>query len=157
MSVDIHPDGNTVAFDLMGDIYTIPISGGVATPVTKGLAYETHPRFSPDGNKILFTSDRSGSDNIWIIDRVKEDTIQLTKEKVDDFPAATWTPDGEYIIASKGRRAPKLVMYHKDGGGGSPLIEQPVNLKTIDPFVDPKGRYVFRNTRLACTTVIIPE
>ncbi|HSF46237.1 MAG TPA: amidohydrolase family protein [Chitinophagaceae bacterium] len=148
MSVDVHPDGNTIAFDLMGDIYTVPITGGTATPVTKGMAFETHPRFSPDGNKILFTSDRSGSDNIWIIDRVKEDTTQLTKEKVDEFPAAAWTPDGEYIIASKGRRTPKLVMYHKDGGGGSPLIEQPANLKTIDPFVDPKGRYVYFSMRM---------
>jgi len=148
MSVDVHPNGQTIAFDLMGDIYTIPITGGVATPVTQGIAMETHPRFSPDGNKILFTSDRSGSDNIWIIDRVKEDTMQLTRERVDDFPAATWTPDGEYIVASKGRRTPKLVLYHKDGGGGSPLIDQPVNLKTIDPFVDPNGRYVYFSMRM---------
>lgn len=147
MSIDVHPDGQTIAFDLMGDIYTLPITGGVATPITKGIAFESHPRFSPDGNKILFTSDRSGSDNIWIIDRKKEDTIQLTKERVDDFPAATWTPDGDYIIASKGRRTPKLVMYHKDGGGGTPLIEQPASMKTIDPFVDPKGRYVYFSMR----------
>ncbi len=148
MSVDIHPDGNTMAFDLMGDIYTMPITGGTATQVTKGLAYETHPRFSPDGNKILFTSDRSGSDNIWIIDRIKEDTTQLTKERVDDFPSAVWTPDGEYVIASKGRRTPKLVMYHKDGGGGAPLIEQPSGMKTIDPFVEPNGRYVYFSMRM---------
>ena len=64
MSVDVSPDGKTIAFDLMGDIYTMPIEGGKATAVTKGIAYETHPRFSPDGKKILFTSDRSGSDNI---------------------------------------------------------------------------------------------
>lgn len=147
MSVDVHPSGETIAFDLMGDIYTLPITGGTATPVTKGMAFESHPRFSPDGNKILFTSDRSGSDNIWIIDRVKEDTTQLTKERVEDFPAAFWTPDGEYIIASKGRRTPKLVMYHKDGGGGTPLIDQPAGLKTIDPFVDPKGRYVYFSMR----------
>ena len=147
MSVDVHPSGETIAFDLMGDIYTLPITGGTATPVTKGMAFESHPRYSPDGNKILFTSDRSGSDNIWIIDRVKEDTTQLTKERVEDFPAAFWTPDGEYIIASKGRRTPKLVMYHKDGGGGTPLIDQPAGLKTIDPFVDPKGRYVYFSMR----------
>jgi Tol biopolymer transport system component len=147
MSVDVHPSGETIAFDLMGDIYTLPITGGKATPVTKGMAFESHPRFSPDGNKILFTSDRSGSDNLWIIDRVKEDTTQLTKERVEDFPAAFWTPDGDYIIASKGRRTPKLVMYHKDGGGGTPLIDQPTSLKTIDPFVDPKGRYVYFSMR----------
>ena len=60
MSVDISPDGKTIAFDLMGDIYTIPASGGKATQVTKGISFDTHPRFSPDGKKLLFTSDRSG-------------------------------------------------------------------------------------------------
>ena len=147
MSVDVSPDGSTIAFDMMGDIYTIPFTGGTATAVTKGLAFDTHPRFSPDGNKILFTSDRSGSDNIWYIDRVKEDTIQLTKESVDDFPSAVWTPDGDYIVATKGRRNPKLVMYHKDGGGGVPLIEQPAQLKTIDPFVAQNGRYIYYSQR----------
>ncbi len=110
MSVDVSPDGKTIAFDLMGDIYTMPAEGGKATQVTKGIAYETHPRFSPDGKKILFTSDRSGSDNIWYIDTAKKDTVQLTKEPTDDFPAAVWTPDGNYIIASKGRRIPKLFL-----------------------------------------------
>jgi len=148
MSVDVSPDGSTIALDLMGDIYTIPINGGKATQITKGIAYETHPRYSPDGKKILFTSDRSGSDNIWYIDIEKQDTVQLTKDRVDDFPAAVWTPDGNYIIASKGRRTPKLWMYHKDGGGGIQLIDQPANLKTIDPFVSSDGRTVYYSQRI---------
>jgi Tol biopolymer transport system component len=147
LSLDVSPDGKTLAFDLMGDIYTIPSTGGRATQVTKGIAWETHPRFSPDGRKILFTSDRSGSDNIWYIDMDRRDTVQLTRERVDDFPAAVWTPDGEYIIASKGRRTPKLWMYHKDGGGGIQLIEQPAGLKTIDPFVGHDGKIVYFSQR----------
>ena len=147
LSLDVSPDGGTIAFDLMGDIYTIPSTGGKATQVTKGIAWETHPRFSPDGRKILFTSDRSGSDNLWYIDMDRKDTVQLTKERVDDFPAAVWTPDGEYIIASKGRRTPKLWMYHKDGGGGIQLIEQPASLKTIDPFVGHDGNLVYFSQR----------
>lgn len=118
ISVDVSPDGNTIAFDLMGDIYTMPITGGKATPVTKGFAYETHPRFSPDGNKLLFTSDRSGGENLWVIDRVKQDTTQLTKTRVDDYVNAVWTPDGKFVIASRGRRLPRLWMFHADGGGG---------------------------------------
>lgn len=148
MSVDISPDGSTIAFDLMGDLYTIPINGGKATQVTKGIAYETHPRFSPDGKKILFTSDRSGSDNIWYIDMEKQDTIQLTKDRTEDFPGAVWTPDGNYIIASKGRRIAKLWMYHKDGGGGIQLGELPPNLKMIDPFVSADGRTVYYSQRI---------
>ena len=147
MSLDVSPDGGTIAFDLMGDIYTVPSAGGKATQVTKGIAWETHPRFSPDGRRILFTSDRTGSDNIWYIDMDRRDTVQLTKERVDDFPSAVWTPDGEYIIASKGRRTPKLWMYHKDGGGGIQLIDQPAALKTIDPFVGHDGNLVYFSQR----------
>ncbi|MBM3441756.1 MAG: amidohydrolase family protein [Bacteroidetes bacterium] len=147
MSLDVSPDGQTIAFDLMGDIYTLPISGGEATPVTKGMAWETHPRYSPDGKRLLFTSDRSGSDNLWYIDFERKDTIQLTKERVDDFPSAVWTPDGDYIIASKGRRIPKLWMYHRDGGGGIQLNPEPANQKTIDPFVSADGQTVYYSQR----------
>ncbi|MFN3997515.1 amidohydrolase family protein [Algoriphagus sp.] len=147
MSVDISPDGKTIAFDLMGDIYTIPIEGGKATPITTGIAYETHPRYSPDGNKILFTSDRAGNDNLWYIDLVKKDTVQVTKDKNGDVPGAHWTPDGEYIVVSKGRRISKLWMYHKDGGGGIQLNENPAQMKTIDPFVSPDGKKVYFSHR----------
>jgi tricorn protease-like protein len=64
-SVNISPDGKTLVFDLMGDIYTLPIEGGLATAVTKGLAYDNHPSFSPDGKRILFISDRGGAENLW--------------------------------------------------------------------------------------------
>ncbi|RXK60862.1 amidohydrolase [Lacibacter luteus] len=147
MSVDVSPDGKTIAFDLMGDIYTMPIEGGKATQVTKGIAYETHPRFSPDGKKILFTSDRSGSDNIWYIDTEKKDTVQLTKEPTEDFPAAVWSTDGNYIIASKGRRIPKIFIYHKDGGGGTQLTEGSPSLKMIDPFMSADGKTIYFSMR----------
>lgn len=147
MSVDVSPDGKTIAFDLMGDIYTMPIAGGKATPITTGMAYETHPRFSPDGEKILFTSDRAGSDNLWYIDMVKKDTVQVTKDKNGDVPGADWTPDGDYIVASKGRRIHKLFMYHKDGGGGIQLNEDPSSMKTIDPVVSPDGKKIYFSYR----------
>jgi Tol biopolymer transport system component len=147
MSVDVSPDGKTIAFDLMGDIYSIPMEGGKASPITSGMAYETHPRFSPNGNQILFTSDRSGNDNLWYIDMVKKDTVQVTKDRNGDVPGASWTPDGEYIVVSKGRRIPKLWMYHKDGGGGIQLNENPSSMKTIDPYVSPDGKKVYFSWR----------
>lgn len=146
-SVDISPDGKTIIFDMLGDLYTMPSSGGKATQLTKGLAFESHPRFSPDGKKILFSSDCSGAENIWWIDLESHDTMQLTKETNQDFPSAIWTPDGEYIIYAKGRRALKLYMVHKNGGSGSQLIEGPSNLKTIDPAISPDGNLVYYSQR----------
>src|SRR5947208_17196110 len=58
MSVDVSPDGQMIVFDLLGDIYTMPIGGGKATPLTRGMGFDAQPRFSPDGKKIVYVSDR---------------------------------------------------------------------------------------------------
>ena len=61
MSLDVSPDGGTIVFDLVGDIYTISVDGGQATALTSGMAWDYQPRFSPDGTEILFTSDRAAT------------------------------------------------------------------------------------------------
>jgi Tol biopolymer transport system component len=147
MSLDISPDGQTLVFDLMGDLYTVPVTGGKATAITKGLAYDVHPRYSPDGKKILFISDRSGADNVWYIDLEKKDTIQVTKDENQYFPSACWTPDGEYIVYAKGRRNIKLYMANRKRGVGVQLIDAPANLKAIDPAVSADGRYIYFSKR----------
>ena len=146
-SVDISPDGQTIAFDLMGDIYTIPVKGGKANQITKGLAFDTHPRYSPDGEKLLFTSDRSGSENLWYIDFKNKDTIQLTKDNDQNFPSAAWTPDGDYVVYAKGRMNVQLYLIHKNSGSGVQLIDAPSTLKTIDPAVSADGRYIYYSQR----------
>lgn len=146
-SVDVSPDGKTIIFDMMGDLYTMPASGGKATQITRGLAFDQHPRYSPDGKKILFVSDKSGAENLWYIDAEKKDTVQLTKESNQNFPSADWTPDGKYIVYSKGRRVNKLYMIHVNGGGGTQLIDEPATLKTIDPAVSPDGRHIYYSFR----------
>ena len=68
MNLDVHPDGEKLIFDLLGDLYLIPISGGEATRLTSGAAYDLQPRFSPSGDRVLFTSDRGGINAIWVAD-----------------------------------------------------------------------------------------
>ena len=65
MNLDVHPDGETIIFDLLGDLYLLPIAGGDAIRLTEGPAYDFQPRFSPDGSEVLFTSDRGGIFAIW--------------------------------------------------------------------------------------------
>jgi hypothetical protein len=60
ISLDVSPDGRSVIFEMLGDLYTVPLGGGDATRITEGLAYDTQPRYSPDGTKVAFISDRSG-------------------------------------------------------------------------------------------------
>lgn len=147
MSLDVSPDGKTIAFDFLGDIYTMPITGGKPTAFSKGMAFDFHPRFSPDGTKLLFISDRSGGENVWWFNLDKTDSLQLTKGNNDYYQSAEWTPDGNYIVASHGRLNLKLSMYHKDGGGGASLINKPDYLKIVEPAFGPDGRYVWFSQR----------
>ena len=66
-SLDVSPDGTTIVFDHLGDLYTIPITGGIAKRLTSGMAFDTHPRFSPDGKLVAYISDKSGGENLWTI------------------------------------------------------------------------------------------
>lgn len=148
MSLDVSPDGKTIAFDMLGDLYLMPITGGNAERITNGLAFDSHPKFSPDGKSLLFVSDRSGGYNVWIMDLSdKENPTQLTKGNTDNIQSAEWTPDGNYIIAARGKRNLKLHMYHKDGGSGVQLIKEPDNLKTVEPAFGPNGRYIWYSRR----------
>ena len=119
MSVDVSHDGQTLVFDLLGDIYTMPIAGGKATAITRGMAYDAQPRFSPDGKKIVFVSDRDGGYNVYVMSVDKRDTVQLTTGKTNRYYSPTFTPDGKYVIVTKGTR---LFIYDIEGGTGEELV-----------------------------------
>ena len=121
MSLDVSPDGNTLIFDLLGDLYTIPAEGGKAVRVTEGMGFDSQPRYSPDGKWITFVSDRGGSYNLWIAKADGSDAKQLSKEQQAEFISPEWTVDGNFVIVSKATPASggaDLWMYHKDGGSG---------------------------------------
>jgi len=147
MSVDISPDGQTLVFDALGDLYKMPVSGGAAEALTSGMAYEVHPRFSPDGKHLLYISDKSGAQNVWVMDLESGQERAITKDKNQHFFSADWSPDGNYIVAARGRRNIKLHLYHIEKGGGAQLIKKPEGLKAIDPFYDPRGRFIYFSGR----------
>lgn len=143
LSLDVSPDGKTVYFDLLGDLYKIPIAGGKADRITEGLSFDSQPKISPDGKTVLFISDRSGGENVWIMNLESKETKQITKGNTSIFESAEWTPDGQYIVATKGTRNLKLYIYHIDGGTGTALISKPDNLKVVEPAFGKDGRHVW--------------
>jgi imidazolonepropionase-like amidohydrolase/Tol biopolymer transport system component len=148
MSLDVSPDGKTIVFDFLGDIFTMPISGGKPVAFTKGMAFDSNPRFSPDGTKISFISDRSGGENIWWFSVDNKDSLQVTKGNTDHYQSAEWTPDGNYLVGSRGTRNFKLWMFHREGGSGAQLINKPDNLKTVEPSFGSDGRYIWFSQRI---------
>ena len=147
MALDVHPSGRKIIFDLLGDLYELPIQGGKATRITEGLAFDSQPKYAPDGNSILFLSDRSGGNNVWIIDRKEKDTLQLTKGNTSKIQSADWSPDGDYVVVSQGTRNFKLHLYHKEGGAGSQLIDEPEKLKISEPTFGASGRLIWFSER----------
>ncbi len=145
-SLDVSPDGATIVFDMLGDLYLLPIGGGDAQQLTSGMAFDRQPRFSPDGAKVLFVSDRSGADNLWTIEPATGDTAQLTKGKGHVYLSPEWSPDGQYIVASRAnaRLGPaKLWIGHVDGGSGQVIVDTPENAKTLGAAFTPDGRYIW--------------
>lgn len=67
ISLDVSPDGRTIAFDLLGKIFTLPIEGGRATQITWGPSFDEWPRFTRNGEHIVFSSDRGGPMELWMV------------------------------------------------------------------------------------------
>ncbi|MAO65146.1 MAG: amidohydrolase [Balneola sp.] len=148
ISLDVSPDGETIVFDFLGDLYTIPVSGGEATQITKGMQFDSQPRYSPAGTKIAFISDASGGEGVWIYDIDTEETEQLTKGKDNEYQSPEWTPDGTYVIASKDDPGNhKIWMYHIEGGSGTPLVDEPGNLRMTEGAFGADERYVWFSRR----------
>ncbi|PHR93177.1 MAG: amidohydrolase [Robiginitomaculum sp.] len=152
MSLDVSPDGKTIAFDMLGDIYTLPMSGGTAKPIAKGMAWEIQPRFSPDGERIAFTSDRAGGDNIWTMKADGSDPQQVTKESFRLLNNPTWSPDGRFIAArkhfttSRSLGTGEIWLYHTSGGDGVKLVKRAseAHQKELgEPMFSADGRSIY--------------
>ncbi|KOF03193.1 amidohydrolase [Roseivirga seohaensis subsp. aquiponti] len=147
ISLDVSPDGKTIVFDFLGDLYTIPISGGNATQITKGMQFDSQPRFSPDGKKVIFISDESGGENVWTYDFATDKKNQVTKGNSNAYQSPEWTPDGKYMIASKGGGSHKLWLYHVEGGSGTALVSEPSNMRMVEGAFGKDDRYIWFSRR----------
>lgn len=151
MALDVSPDGRELVFDLLGDLYLVPLAGGEARALTTGMAWDMQPRFSPDGQWIAFTSDRGGGDNVWVISRSGTgDARQITKEDFRLVNSPVWSPDGNFIAVRKhftkhrSLGSGEIWLYHSSGGKGVQMTEKPNDQKDVgEPAFSPDGKYVY--------------
>ncbi len=164
MSLDVSPDGQTIVFDLLGDVYILSGNGGEAKRIIGGMAFESQPKWSPDGKKIAFLSDRSGAENVWVCNPDGTEPKQVTKGRGTMFVSPSWTPDGQYIMASKSDRGIgtfHTYMYHKDGGSGvsigtppppPPAFGTPAppgpQFNRMGAIASPDGRFIYYAQRV---------
>jgi imidazolonepropionase-like amidohydrolase/CubicO group peptidase (beta-lactamase class C family)/Tol biopolymer transport system component len=150
MSVDVSPDGQTLVFDLLGDLYLLPMAGGDARPLTTSIAWDHQARFSPDGKRIAYVTDAGGGDNVWVMNIDGTAARAVTTEDYRLLNNPVWHPSGQTILARKhytGTRSAgsgEIWMYHLDGGKGVALNEKPNWQKDLgEPAISPDGRYVY--------------
>ncbi len=154
LSLDVAPEGDRLILEISGDLYLLPIEGGEARAVFTGPAFESQPRFSPDGNWVAYLSDRTGAENVWIAKPDGSDTKKLSDEKDAEFASPAWSADGRYVIVSRtnwGQATYELWMYHVDGGAGVQLTKAKPDPKTprnqranaIGAVASPDGRYLY--------------
>ena len=166
VNLDVSPDGQSIVFDLLGDIYLMPIEGADGSQgtfpakLTSGVAWDMQPRFSPDGQHIAFTSDRNGKskragDNIWTMRIDGSELRQVSNETFRLLSNPAWSPDGNYIVARKhftSRRslgAGEMWMYHRAAANanamtGVQLTQRPNDQKDVnEPIFSPDGQYLF--------------
>ncbi len=137
MNLDVSPDGKTLVFDMLGDIYTVPTTGGKATQITKGLALNIRPVWSPDGRKIAFISDRTGEYHIAVKDLERGNTFTVANntKPLEDHQNLLWTPDGNYITVENNT-------YGILGGSVIPGIKQK-NPRLNPSHYSSDGRFMY--------------
>ena len=120
ISLDVSPDGRTILMELLGDIYSLPITGGRAKPLISGTSFDSQPRYSPDGEQIAFISDRSGEDNVWLSNAAGRVTTQVSHEISAEMFSPAWSADGQSILVSK-------ISHRRSRTNGAELWRYPLN------------------------------
>ena len=150
MNIDLSPDGKTLIFDLLGDLYTMSATGGEAKPLMTDIAWQMQPQFSPDGKHIAFTSDEDGGDNLWVMDVDGGNGKAVSSETFRLLNSPAWSPDGNFIVGRKhytsGRSlgAGEVWLYHKTGGEGVMLTKRPNEEKDLgEPAFSHDGKYIY--------------
>lgn len=155
VSLDVSPDGQSLVIDVLGDLYLLPVTGGTARPLTDGMAFDSQPRFSPDGARVAFVSDRDGAENVWVVEVDGTGAKKLSdNDGAAQFASPAWAPDGSHVVASRtswGLRTFEVWAYHLEGGRGirltraKPEADTPADRRgnSLGAVYGPDGRYLY--------------
>ncbi|MEQ8763748.1 MAG: amidohydrolase family protein [Planctomycetota bacterium] len=146
ISVDVSPGGQHLVFDLLGHLYEMPIEGGDAKPLTSGRSWNLFPRYSPDGTEIAFTSDRGGSNDLWILHR-EEGTLQNVSQMEWPVFQGDWSADGRLLYGTALNMQVRFPAFQFNRLGGKREIIPAGDRAPLNHFVaDPKRhRLIFEH------------
>lgn len=144
MSIDVSPDGKILVFTLLGDLYTVPSSGGTATQITDGVALNMNPRWTADGNNIIYASDANGnfSSHIWSL--VNKTSWELA-EGEDNLLSRSYeqmSPDGHWRAYTKDSCGTKALLVVNVSNGKEKMLVKSLLQKPYS-YSPPETNYCF--------------
>ncbi len=156
-SLDFSPDGRWVVFDLLGHVYRVSAEGGDAECLTQasGIALNYDPRYSPDGQRIAFVSDRGGWSGLWIMNADGSQPKQVFADPLTAVGQPTWAPDGGSLAAVRyylphetpggWSRSTQIWGFPLDGAAPRLLVGSTRSYVSA-PSISPDGRYLYYET-----------
>lgn len=130
------PDGRIAYISSTGEIWTMGADGSNARQMTTGAQASAGLTVSPDGSQIVFSSDRSGRQNLWRVNSNGFDLTQLTAGESESFPQ--FSPDGKSLIYQSGEIASRLWRMPSTGGDAVKITET----MAARPSISPDGKLV---------------
>ncbi|MBK5256761.1 MAG: gamma-glutamyltransferase, partial [Vicinamibacteria bacterium] len=123
-----------IGSDEDADIYAVALKGGASTQVTKNPAREMSPAISPDGAQLAFVSNRSGSDEIWVMTSAAPfgEARRVTFNDGDDTDPA-WSPDGQRLAYATVVSSQRWIAISDSAGGPTQLIRRGATAPSWSP------------------------
>ncbi len=160
LGLDVAPDNSRVLFDLLGDLYTVPLAGGAATRLTTSVSWETDAHYSPDGKRIVYTSDAGGNENLWTMNADGSEPKAMTKEEGDRWSDGVWVTQnaagtsGEGWLVGRKRSidtrsigVEELWLMNANGGAGTKLTTLDADPHAGEVAFDADGHTMWFSTR----------
>lgn len=149
----ISPDGASIAFSYMGNIYTVPSVGGEAKQLTTNESYDGTPLWSPDGTELAFASNREGSMDVFVMSAQGGQARRVTTHSFNEYPAAWLGKDSLLIRRAGNPTVSELTfpggtftrIYKVSKNGGRQTLFSAISMDHIS--IDGDGRILYNNVK----------